>query len=130
MRIARAMIVVLLLALVGPATARAQGINAGIKAGLTESRVNDVENASLRSAFVGGAYASGFLKVVALQAEVLYAQRKFSEITGTVFQQDFVEIPLLLGLRLRGDPFYPLRSVSGQQAFGYRRGNATLLTRL
>jgi hypothetical protein len=117
MRIARTLPVLLLCVLLVPAQAGAQGINAGIKAGLTESRVNDVENASLRSAFVGGAYVGGFLKVVALQAEVLYAQRKFSEITGTVFQQDFVEIPLLLGLRLRGDPFFPMFYAGASAAF-------------
>jgi len=117
MRISRVLPLILLLGLLAPVQARAQGINAGIKAGLTESRVNDVENASLQSGFVGGAYASGFLRVVALQAEVLYAQRKFSEITGTVFQQDFVEIPLLLGLRLRGDPFFPMLYTGASAAF-------------
>ena len=117
MRIARALPLTIVCALLVPAHAQAQGINAGIKAGITESRVNDVENSSLRSAFVGGAYIGGHLKVLALQAEVLYAQRKFDTFTGTTFQQDFVEIPLLLGLRLMGDPFYPMVYGGASAAF-------------
>jgi len=106
------------IALVSPVALQAQWVNLGVKAGVTHSDVSNVENSSYQTAFVGGAYASlHTMQIIALQAEILYSQRKFTTFEGTNVQMDFVEIPLIVGLRIQGDPFYPVLYAGGSAAF-------------
>jgi len=76
----------------------AQGLEAGIKAGLTYSNLNDISIAEQRNGFTAGVFAGvKFNDRIGLQADMLYSQQG-AELDYGSFDLDYVAIPVVLKL--------------------------------
>ena len=115
-----------------PAGARAQEITLGVKGGLNFSNLSVDDPADpdfdfdSQTDFLAGAFAQfGFGRIFAVQPEVLYSQRgakSRNEDPATKLDLDYVEIPLLLMVRLasRESPMYPILYAGPSVAFETR----------
>lgn len=109
-RLATALLAIALLSS-APVVLDAQDVVVGAKGGLTFANIStddpDLSSADTRNGLVGGLFLQiGIGEILALQPEVLYAQKGFSEEEDGVdltAEFDYIEIPLLLKARLGGE---------------------------
>jgi hypothetical protein len=76
----------------------AQGFRLGVKAGAANSDVAKVDNTQASWGFVGGAYAGLGLGSIVVQPELLYVERKATLATGADLKQNYIDIPVLIGV--------------------------------
>jgi hypothetical protein len=94
-----------------PVALDAQGVVVGAKGGLTFANIStddsDLSSSDTRNGIVAGLFLQiGLGEILALQPEVLYAQKGFSDEEDGVdltAEFDYIEIPLLLKARFGGE---------------------------
>ena len=106
-----------------PSEVDAQNVTLGLKAGVNFANVSDLEDeidVSSESDFVGGAYLRLGAERWLIQPELLLSKRSVglsgSGETGSL-QQDFLEIPVLVGIRLGQGTIEPTLYAGGSASF-------------
>ncbi len=79
--------------------AGAQSLTIGVKAGYNTSQVTDITDAAYKGGLTGGGFLSlGIGSFTAVTVEGLYVEKK-TDVGGDQFQQNFIEIPVLVSGR-------------------------------